>query len=45
MTLKLDYANMMISPGGIDPKAWAAAGNRFANAKRPTRCPRPVVFS
>jgi glucose-6-phosphate isomerase len=25
---------MMISPGGIDPKAWAAAGKQFADAKR-----------
>jgi glucose-6-phosphate isomerase len=34
MTLRLDYSNMMISPGGIDPKAWAAAGKQFADAKR-----------
>ncbi len=34
MTLSLDYSNMMISPGGIDQKAWAAAGKQFADAKR-----------
>jgi glucose-6-phosphate isomerase len=34
MGLKLDYSNMMISPGGIDQKAWGAAGRRFADAKR-----------
>jgi glucose-6-phosphate isomerase len=34
MTLKLDYSNMMISPGGIDQKAWAAAGRQFADCKR-----------
>lgn len=34
MTLALDYSNMMISPGGIDQKAWAAAGKQFADAKR-----------
>lgn len=34
MTLRLDYSNMMISPGGIDQKAWAAAGKQFADAKR-----------
>lgn len=34
MTLELDYSNMMISPGGIDQKAWAAAGKQFADAKR-----------
>jgi glucose-6-phosphate isomerase len=34
MTLRLDYSNMMISPGGIDPKTWAAAGKQFADAKR-----------
>jgi glucose-6-phosphate isomerase len=33
MTLRLDYSNMMISPGGIDQKAWAAAGKQFADAK------------
>jgi glucose-6-phosphate isomerase len=33
MTLRLDYSNMMISPGGIDPGTWAAAGKRFAEAK------------
>jgi len=34
MTLRLDYSNMMISPGGINQKAWAAAGKQFADAKR-----------
>src|SRR6202140_2082406 len=34
MALRLDYSNMMISPGGIDQKAWTAAGNQFADAKR-----------
>jgi glucose-6-phosphate isomerase len=34
MTLRLDYSNMMISPGGIDQKAWTAAGKRFTDAKR-----------
>lgn len=33
MTLRLDYSNMMISPGGIDERAWSAAGKRFATAK------------
>jgi glucose-6-phosphate isomerase len=34
MALRIDYSNMMISPGGIDPAAWAAAGTQFAAAKR-----------
>ena len=34
MKLSLDYSNMMISPGGIDRRAWTAAGNQFADAKR-----------
>ncbi len=34
MALKLDYSNMMISPGGIDQNAWAAAGKQFIEAKR-----------
>ena len=34
MTLRIDYSNMMIVPGGIDQKVWAAAGKRFADAKR-----------
>lgn len=34
MTLKLDYSNMMISPGGIDQKSWAAAAKAFSDAKR-----------
>src|SRR3954466_8461518 len=34
MTLRLDYSNMMISPGGIDPKVWAAARSKFSEAKR-----------
>jgi glucose-6-phosphate isomerase len=33
MTLRIDYSNMMISPGGVDPKAWSAAGKQFADAK------------
>jgi len=34
MTLRIDYSNMMISPGGIDPAAWSAANKQFAEAKR-----------
>src|SRR5256885_14042301 len=34
MTLRLDYSNMMISPGGIDQKSWTAAGKQFGDAKR-----------
>ena len=34
MTLRIDYSNMMISPGGIDAKTWAAAAKQFADAKR-----------
>jgi glucose-6-phosphate isomerase len=34
MTLRIDYSNMMISPGGIDPAAWSGAGKAFADAKR-----------
>jgi len=34
MTLRLDYSNMMISPGGIDQKAWGEAPKQFAAAKR-----------
>ncbi len=34
MTLKLDYSNMMISPGGIDQKSWSGAAKRFSDAKR-----------
>jgi glucose-6-phosphate isomerase len=34
MTLRLDYSNMMISPGGIDQKTWAAADKQFVDAKR-----------
>src|SRR2546423_15022924 len=34
MTLRLDYSNMMISPGGIDQASWSAAGKRFGDAKR-----------
>jgi glucose-6-phosphate isomerase len=34
MTLRLDYSNMLISPGGVDPKTWADAGGSFADAKR-----------
>ena len=34
MTLRLDYSNMMISPGGIDQKTWGLAGKQFSDAKR-----------
>ena len=34
MTLRLDYSNMMISPGGIDQKAWGAAPKQFSGAER-----------
>src|SRR3954466_16224044 len=34
MTLRLDYSNMMISPGGIDEKTWGLAGAMFVAAKR-----------
>ena len=34
MTLRLDYSNMMISPGGIDQKAWGDAPKQFTAAKR-----------
>ena len=34
MTLKLDYSNMMIAPGGIDQKIWNEAPSQFAAAKR-----------
>src|ERR1700741_1041023 len=34
MTLRLDYSNMMISPGGIDEKTWNGAPGNFARAKR-----------
>jgi glucose-6-phosphate isomerase len=34
MTLRLDYSNMMISPGGIDARRWADATKEFANARR-----------
>src|SRR2546421_762190 len=33
MTLRIDYSNMMISPGGIDPALWGEAGKQFAAAK------------
>src|SRR5437764_12808001 len=33
MTLRLDYSNMMISPGGVDQKTWTSASERFAAAK------------
>ncbi len=32
--LRIDYSNMMISPGGIDQRAWSAAGKQFADARR-----------
>jgi glucose-6-phosphate isomerase len=34
MTLRIDYSNMMISPGGIDPELWNEAGKQFETAKR-----------
>ena len=34
MTLRIDYSNMMISPGGIDPEQWNGAGKLFETAKR-----------
>jgi glucose-6-phosphate isomerase len=34
MTLRLDYSNMMISPGGVDVGTWTAASGRFGDAKR-----------
>ncbi|MEA2761238.1 MAG: glucose-6-phosphate isomerase [Gemmatimonadaceae bacterium] len=33
MTLRLDYSNMMISPGGIDQKVWDGARKQFGGAK------------
>jgi glucose-6-phosphate isomerase len=33
MTLKIDYSNMMISPGGISSDVWASAPSSFTNAK------------
>jgi len=34
MALRIDYSNMMISPGGIDPGLWNGAGKQFETAKR-----------
>ena len=34
MTLRIDYSNMMISPGGIDPTTWTGAAKQFTAAKR-----------
>jgi glucose-6-phosphate isomerase len=34
MTLRIDYSNMMILPGGIDPTDWAGVAQQFAPAKR-----------
>jgi len=34
MTFRLDYSNMMISPGGIDQQAWGNAPKQFTAAKR-----------
>lgn len=34
MTLRIDYSNMMISPGGIDPALWNEAAKQFETAKR-----------
>ena len=33
MTLRLDYSNMMISPGGIEPSEWTNALAQFGKAK------------
>src|SRR3982751_3206320 len=33
MPLRLDYSNMMISPGGIDSAVWSAAREKFSAAK------------
>lgn len=33
MSLRLDFSNMMISPGGIDAGTWADSAPRFAAAK------------
>lgn len=34
MTLRIDYSNMMIAPGGINAGAWKGAGRQFGAAKR-----------
>jgi len=34
MTLRLDFSNMMISPGGIAEKMWGEASKNFGEAKR-----------
>jgi glucose-6-phosphate isomerase len=34
MTLRLDYSNMMISPGGIDQRIWSGMPKSFSDAKR-----------
>src|SRR2546423_3805954 len=34
MALRLDYSNMMISPGGIDQASLTGAARRFGDAKR-----------
>jgi glucose-6-phosphate isomerase len=34
MTLRLDYSNMMISPGGIAGNTWGDAPKKFSEAKR-----------
>jgi len=34
MTFRLDFSNMMISPGGIDQQAWGNAQKQFVAAKR-----------
>jgi glucose-6-phosphate isomerase len=47
MTLKLDYSNMMISPGGIDEKTWTSAGTEFNRARQgfeKLRAPGAVGF-
>lgn len=32
MTLRLDYSNMMVQPGGIPENVWTEAGSRFQDA-------------
>lgn len=34
MPLRLDYSNMMISPGGIDVRTWTSTSQRFSGARR-----------
>jgi glucose-6-phosphate isomerase len=34
VTLRIDYSNMMISTGGIDPAIWSETGKQFESAKK-----------